>query len=188
MAEVPKPSNDFLTMKKGGLPIWGWGAIGLVAAYLYSKWRAGHAATQAANTIAGSTGTSANEESGVPDFISETNITNNIPSTAIPPTVVVPPPVANPPSKTPGGGTKPPVVPPRRPPVKPKGPKIVEYRVKKGDTLTSIAKKFHTTWQDIYKFNTTAGNRPANTIKILKERGPNKLFSNEQIDIAIPQT
>lgn len=39
--------------------------------------------------------------------------------------------------------------------------KIITYTVKKGDTLTKIAKKYNTTWQELYAKNKdTIGNNP----------------------------
>jgi LysM repeat protein len=55
--------------------------------------------------------------------------------------------------------------------------------VKKGDTLSAIAAKYHTTWQALWKWNTTKGNRPASTIATLLGRGPNDLVVGEEIDI-----
>src|SRR5690242_16625665 len=92
MAEVPKPSGDFLTSKKGGLPIWAWAAIGLVVAILYSSWRAKKSgATSKDQTTGDNTGTP-DESTSVPDYVNETNITNIQP----PAQVITPPPVSQP--------------------------------------------------------------------------------------------
>lgn len=184
MAEVPKPSENFLTSKKGGLPIWAWAAIGLVLAIFYSMWRAKKSGTSTTPTA--KTTTTPDESSGTPDFVSETNITNIEP----PAQVITPAPVGKgptPPGTSHPGQPKPPKTPPGKKPPTHKPPKVIEYRVKHGDTLSSIAKKYHTTWQEIYKYNTTKGNRPDKTIAVLKKRGPNLIFRNEEIDIAIPQ-
>ena len=185
MAEVPKPSNDFLTSKKGGLPIWAWGAIGLVAAIFYSMWRSKKAGGTSSSTASSDTSTP-DESSATPDFVNETNITNIQP----PAQVITPPPVAKPPTppiSVHPGQPKPPTTPPgkRPPPPKPK-PKVIEYRVKRGDTLSSIAKKYHTSVDAIWTYNTTKGNRPDKTIATLKKRGKNLIFKNEEFDIVIP--
>lgn len=174
MADVPTVSSDFLTQKKGGLPIWGWAAIVLVLAYAYNRYKNKTSGTSTTTTD------TASQAYQVPDYVNETNITN------VEPPVVSPTP--KPPVVTPPGSTSPPVVPPPRSPRPTPSPKtkLIEYRVKKGDSLSSIAKKYNTTWQAIWHYNTTPGNRPASTIKTLKERGPNKLYSNELIDILVP--
>lgn len=48
------------------------------------------------------------------------------------------------------------------------------YKVKRGDTLTGIAKKHGTSWKDIWNYNLK--NRSAGTVKTLKKRGPNLIY------------
>ncbi len=57
------------------------------------------------------------------------------------------------------------------------------YRVVGGDTLSSIAAKYGESWQEVYNYNLKPGVRPAATQATLRSRGPNLIFSNEQIDI-----
>lgn len=84
----------------------------------------------------------------------------------------------SPPSNVPPPVTQPPPPPPNNPPpVKPpsKIPPHHVYTVKRGDTLSGIAKKYGTTWQVIWNFNLKYRN-PA-TVALLKARGPNLIFA-----------
>jgi nucleoid-associated protein YgaU len=90
----------------------------------------------------------------------------------------------------PGTTTKPPTTSkpaptPAKPPTK-KAP--VSYKVQHNDTLSSLATKYHVAggWETLWKYNTTKGNRPADTIAELIKRGPNLLYSGETI--LIPQS
>lgn len=170
-----------LTRKVGPLPMWGWGAVLLGAALVYSLLLKPRSKGDAGD--AGGTGPIAEVPSDqVPDFISQTNVTVNGGEPAAP---------AGP---TPTGPTTPPAarkailpavtkVPPKvtgRRPVK-GGAKAVSYTVQHGDTLSSIAKRYGLTWQALWAYNTTAGVRPAATIKTLQSRGPNLLYAGETI-------
>lgn len=178
---------DMWKKKAGPLPMWGWGAIILAAALLWSLGQS----RAAAKSSADDTSTTGSEvqtvpADQVPDFISQVYSTtiNNLPSPA-----GTPPPAdtTTPPTKTAPPVSPPKVTTPKPPPkVTPAAPKKpVSYKVKSGDTLSSIAKKYGTTWQALWTYNTTAGVRPADTIKTLKSRGPNLLYSGETI--LIPQ-
>lgn len=174
--------------KLGPLPAWAWGGILLAAALL---WSLGQSRAQAKDTGAGDA-TSGGEvgtvpSDQVPDFISQVYSTtiNNLPS----PTPETPPPADTPPTKTappssPPKTTTPPKSTPKPAP-KPAAKKPISYKVKHGDSLSSIAKKYGTTWQALWAYNTKAGVRPADTIKTLKARGPSLLYSGETI--LIPQ-
>lgn len=48
------------------------------------------------------------------------------------------------------------------------------YTVKRGDNLSSIAKKHNTTAKDIWDYNLKS--RSASTVKTLKKRGPNLIY------------
>jgi LysM repeat protein len=90
----------------------------------------------------------------------------------------------------PGTGSKPPTGSKPKPPTgsKPKPPTTkapIKYTVHAGDTLSSIAKKYGTTAQELFTYNTTPGVRPASTIATLKKRGPTLIYSGETI--LIPQ-
>lgn len=86
----------------------------------------------------------------------------------VPPPVDVPGPVippTNPPPTNP---------PPTKPPDNKVPPHIVHV-VKRGETLSTIAKKYGTTWQTIWNFNLKY--RSAATRAVLKARGPNLIFA-----------
>lgn len=172
-------SNAF-TRKLGPLPVWAWMGVGLGVALAWSSFSKNKAAkASAADTETADTG---NVPDQTPPFIIQ-NFPGAAPQgpagPAGPPGPTGP---AGPPPVTPPSGGKPGAP---KPPAK--GPKVVVYRVKRGDTLSSIAKKYHTTVDAIWKYNTTPGNRPASTIATLKKRGKNLIFKNEEIDIAVPQ-
>lgn len=84
-----------------------------------------------------------------------------------------------PPTDVPG-----PVIPPTNPPptnpppTKPPDNKIpphIVHVVKRGENLSTIAKKYGTTWQTIWNFNLKY--RSAATRAVLKARGPNLIFA-----------
>lgn len=86
----------------------------------------------------------------------------------VPPPVDVPGPVippTNPPPNNP---------PPTKPPDNKIPPHIVHV-VKRGETLSTIAKKYGTTWQTIWNFNLKY--RSAATRAVLRARGPNLIFA-----------
>lgn len=189
MAEVANAESNLLQQKWGPLPVWVWGLIGLVAAWLFAKYRdlkSSASQAQADQTqVADATG-AAEGQAVAPQFIIENNLPSQpsapVTTTPVLPPVVTPPGTTNAPpvvTGTPVTTTKPPVT---APPAK-KAP--ISYKVVHGDTLSSIAARYHTTWQNLWSFNTTAGNRPASTIATLKQRGPNLLYAGETI--LIPQ-
>jgi len=189
VADVPTANKNLLTSKWGPVPVWVWALGGLVVAWLVAKWRDSKSTkkdAQQADT-ADLQDTSETEQVA-PQFIIENNMPAGVgapttPSAPIttppgpPPTTTLPGKLPNPP------GTTPPKPPAKKPPAKKKEP--LKYTVKHGDTLSAIAKKYHTTWQSLWQYNTADGNRPANTIKTLKSRGPNLLYAGETI--LIPQ-
>lgn len=171
--------TSLLTRQVGPLKTWVWMLIGLGLALAYALYnQRKHAA---ATADAGATGTAtgsgdipddyATGNNTVPDFISQnyvnTTVNNNIPTQTLPPT-------APPPKDT----TTPPTTPTTPTPTT---PKHTTYVVKKGDSLSKIAKKYGTTWQKLWTYNTTKGVRPDSTIATLKKRGPNLLYSGEKI-------
>lgn len=173
--------TNLLTKQVGPLKTWVWMLIGLGLALAYALYRQRKASASQPDTSGNATGTGADStdyatgNNTVPDFISQnyvtTTVNNPAPTQSLPPT-------APPPSTTPTTPTT-----PSKPttPSQPSKPKYTTYVVKKGDTLDAIAKKYKTSWQDLWKFNTTAGVRPAETIATLKKRGPNLLYSGEKI-------
>lgn len=172
--------TNLLTKQVGPLKTWVWMLIGLGLALAYALYKQRKASASQPDTSGNATGTGADStdyatgNNTVPDFISQNYITVNNPAG---PTQTLPP-TAPPPSTTPSTPSTPTTP---KPPTKPGKPKYTTYVVKKGDTLSGIASKYKTTWQDLWKFNTTAGVRPAETIATLKKRGPNLLYSGEKI-------
>lgn len=55
------------------------------------------------------------------------------------------------------------------------------YTVKRGDNLSSIAKKYGMSWKDIWNYNLK--NRKPSTVKTLKKRGPNLIYSGSKFYI-----
>ena len=189
MAEIQSGERNLLMTKWGPLPGWAWGGIALVLAWIYAKWRSSKS-TPATTADTTGTGDSSSETDAVaPQFIIE----NNIPGGGAPSAPVTAPaapsgPVVTPPTTTPAPPTtvKPPTANPPKTPVKAPTKKApIQYKVKSGDNLTTIAAKYHTTAAALWKYNTTAGNRPAATIATLKSRGENLLYAGETI--LIPQ-
>lgn len=182
--------NDFwstLKSKAGPLPIWAWAGLFTVALALVLMRRkaksadtSGAAADQT-NSDLGSAAQLANmfEVAGLMpyqggDVYVNTTQTNNPPATPTKPTTLPAPVDTKPPTGS--TGTTPP---------KSNKP-IATVKVKHGDTLSSIAKKYGTTWQALYKYNTTTAakggaGRPTSTIATLLKRGPNLLYANETI-------
>lgn len=174
--------------KLGPLPAWGWGGILLGAALLWSFGRNRASGKDSTGDATDGTEAETVPSDQVPDFISQvyTTVNNNMPApTAPPPTSTQPAPVTTPPVSPPKTTTPPPKTTPAKPAPKPAPKKPLQYKVKSGDTLSSIAKKYGTTWQALWTFNTTKGNRPDSTIATLKKRGPNLLYSGETI--LVPQ-
>lgn len=101
------PSKNFLTSDAGPLPVWGWGAIGLGAAYAYSRYKANKAAKDKPAADAGTAGQftygAGQPVTGQPTYLIENNIPGfgSAPSTPVvtPPTPA--PPVVTPPNTTP---------------------------------------------------------------------------------------
>lgn len=188
--------NDFfgtLKGKLGPLPVYVWAGLGTIALALYLMRKKSknanqtNAAADQTNSDLGSAAELANmfEVAGLMPYQGGNVYVNT--------TVSGPPPVG---ATTPTGnghGTTPPPTPTPSPVSRPApttGPIIgpgakpqAIYRVKTGDTLTSIAKKYGVSEANLWAYNITPGVRPAATIATLKSRGQNKLFANEEIDI-----
>lgn len=207
MADQPGGSGgagSLLTHRWGPAPVWAY-ALGVLAiAWIYSKYRSMKADAAGASDQPGTAdlgGDYAAEGQDVaPQFIIENNMPQVItpgPAPATGPSTPVTTPVAKPPVKVtpPATTTKPPVVskPPAKPPAKSPGKKApISYKVVHGDSLSKIGAKYTNpatkkkfTWQELWTFNTTRGNRTAGTIAALKQRGPNLIFPGETI--LIPQ-
>lgn len=208
MADVQQAQASLLTSKWGPLPVWAWSLIGLGVAWVYAKWRASQQDKAQANQDTATdadTGMGTDQTQAVaPQFVIENNLPPTVPSESSPVTTPTTPPVQ---STPPGTGSHPPVVTPppktgsgstggktpapaKKPPVTVKKPTPakkppLQYKVVHGDTLSSIAARYHTTAAKLFAYNTTPGNRPAATIATLKKRGPNLLYAGETI--LIPQ-
>jgi LysM repeat protein len=186
VAEIARGEQSLLTSKWGPLPVWLWGGIGLLLAWLFAKWRDSKTPKKDDSADTADLGDESESEKVAPQFIIENNMPAGVGAPTTPAAPVPPPsttPVVTPPSKGPNPPVTLPGKLPGKPPSKKKTP--LQYKVKHGDTLSSIAKRYHTTWQALWKYNTTAGNRPASTIATLKKRGPNLLYANETV--LIPQ-
>jgi len=169
---VATVSEDFLTKKAGPLPVYAWAGIGLGAAWLYSKYKAGKAASTAAaaSSTSGTTSAAAEPSTGAPYYVIENNlpatggtgtpVTTGTTTTTTPPGTTPQPPTTptspvlgggNPPQRPGGPVAAPPTghpvgapVPPSGPtkPTAPAAPAAQKYTVQHGDTLWGIAQKF----------------------------------------------
>lgn len=179
---------DTLKQKVGGLPVGLWALLGTIALALYlirkksSSSSSDQAAADQTNSDLGSAAELANmfEVAGLMpyqggDVYINTTTTQNPPPSDKKPTPLPLPTRSTPPSTT---------TTPKPGPTSPSThkPQAI-YTVKKGDTLTSIAKKYGFTAAQVYKYNTTSGVRTASAIATLKKRGPNLIYSNEKIYI-----
>lgn len=188
------------TKKLGPLPMWAWMAIALALAVVYSQYQKNKAAatTTSATSAAATTGTTPADQ--IPPFIIQNYTGQGVAGPAgpqgpsgVPGTPGAPggPGPIGPPG--PAGNPTPPPAPPAAPspppPTPPSNPQPLVYRVQPGDSLSGIAAKFHVPggWQALYNYNIGTGpgtaNRSPQDIATLKQRGPNLIYSNEQIYI-----
>lgn len=179
--------GDTLKQKVGPLPIWAWTLLGtiLLALVLMRSKNKNAATTKSAadqtNSDLGSAAELANmfEVAGLMpyqggDVYINTTTPQNPPASPGKPTPLPWPVHGKPPIHIPGGTT------PGHPiPGAPK-PRTV-YTVKKGDNLTKIALKYGTTYQALFKYNTTPGVRSASSEATIKKRGKNLLMPGEKI-------
>lgn len=190
------PSSDFLTQKAGILPVWGWGAIGLGAAYGYSRYKANQAAAQGNGTTA-TTNAAGESTAAAPQFIIE-NQEPGWGSVSVPVNITTPGPV--PVTTPPGTGTGPPITsppiqggnPPHGPggpvpvsgPTKPAAKPPIAYKVQHGDNLSTIAAKYHTTATALFSYNTGASSpHSASARAQLLKQGPNLIYAGQTIYI-----
>lgn len=204
MADVATANESFLQAKWGPLPVWAWGGIGLVVAYVVMRYRSSKAPTPATDTSTATTSSAQAEGQAVaPQFIIEENqapsyntqTVTGVQGTPGPPgpagpmgpsaPVVTPvattanPPVTHPPVTTPPSKVSPPKA---KPPI--------EYRVPSGsgESFSSIAKKFgyKAGGEALYQYNITSSPHSAAAKNTMKARGPNLIYGNELI--YIPQS
>lgn len=64
-------------------------------------------------------------------------------------------------------------------PAKPKIPPYKEVIARPGDTISKIAARYGKSWQQVWEFNLKY--RKPETVKILKQRGPNLIYSGTRI-------
>lgn len=177
--------GETLKSKLGPLPVWVWTLLGTIALALVLINRknkesdTSKAAADQTNSDLGSAAELANmfTVAGLMPYQGGDVYINTTTEQNPPPSKPKPTPLPAPVETKP----KPPSTP--KPPGKPTTPPkpAATYKVKKGDTLSGIAKKYGTTWQALFKYNTTKGVRPDSTIATLKKRGPNLLYSGETI-------
>lgn len=182
------PSGNFLTQKAGPLPVYAWAGGGLGVALLIAKFRAAKQDQAAAKQQQPATTLASQPEGTAPQFVIQ-NMYPWAPSQPVQGPVTAPP-VVTPPGTT----TTPPVIgkpPVQGPPVQGPAPTSPTtppaagvskpaaqwYTVVHGDTLSSIAKRYGTTADKIWQYNTTPGNRNAEAIATLRSRGPNLIYA-----------
>ena len=164
------------THKLGPLPMWAWVAIGaaVILGWAYYK----NKTTAAASTS--STDTTGTSASDVPQFVNQTYTTVQAPAVQSEQEPPEPPePSKGPPGFHPPVKVFPPVV---KPPVPKPGPHGIPifnatYIVRKGDTLNSVAKKFHITREELAHANgygTGAGLRTGEKLKVPEPAGTGK--------------
>jgi LysM repeat protein len=183
--------------KAGPLPIYAWAGGGLGAALLIARFRTAKQDKQQAQQQPSAASSYASQpEMTMPQFV----IQNQLPGYPYPnPWGQVQPPVTAPPVVTPpGGSTNPPMNggnpptagtpgvknPPQTtpPPAQPKKPPT-DYVVQHGDTLGAIAKRYGTTADALFAYNTTPGNRSADAIAKFRKQGINLIYAGQHIYI-----
>lgn len=209
------PSESFLTSKAGPLPVWGWGAIGLGAAYGYSRYKANKAAKNAPadnGTGSGQFTYGAGEPvSGQPTYLIENNIpgfgqTPSAPSTPIvspgtpipvvtppnsgpTPPVAAPPPPSNPAPPPPRPApSAPPPPPPRPAPPTPRVPQITgstTHRVLPGDSYSKIASEYHLPGGWQQLYAYNTNPQYNSAYATFRRQGPNLLYSNQTIHVPV---
>lgn len=176
-----------LKSKIGPMPVWVWALLGTIALalFLIKKKKSSSDTSQAAadqtNSDLGSAAELANmfNVAGLMPYQGGDVYINTTTTQNPPPTPGKPTPVT-----LPGSTSGHPVVNPPKGPVNPSSSKPQAIvTVQKNDTISSIAKRYGFTWQEVYKYNTTPGVRTASAIKTLKSRGPNKIYSGEKLYI-----
>jgi LysM repeat protein len=182
--------DDFFSTLKGKLgplPIYVWALLGTAGLALFlinrkNKAAATDSTTAAADQSNSDLGSAAelanffNVAGLMPyqggDVYVNTTQTNNPP----PDNTTTPPPVDSHP--TPPGQ----VIPPPKVTAPSTKPRAI-YRVKPGENLTEIAKKYGISEAELWKYNIDPKVRTASAIKTLKSRGQNLIYSNEAIYI-----
>jgi LysM repeat protein len=135
-------SGNILTRKLGPLPMWGWMAIALVIAIAYYLIDKKNSANSASAQGTSSTPTDTTDQSLVPQFVNQTYV-NGTPPPA--PSVTVNNTVPTGTTST-GTTTTPPT---NKPPAPAKKVTYIKYTVHAGDTLQSLAARYHVTVADI---------------------------------------
>lgn len=186
-------STNAFTRKLGPLPVWAWMGVGLGMALAVSLWRKNKTASTASTTTAGTattatstqtppfiiqnyTGAGAQGPAGPAGPAGSTGATGATGTTGATGSVGV----TGTPIPQPGTGKKPPAG-------GGKNPQPIVYRVKPGDTLSSIAERYHVPGgpQALYNYQLSSPLRSAQAKQEIKQRGPNLLYSNEEILIPV---
>lgn len=203
MADVEVANRSFLEGKWGPLPVWLWGAIGLVIAYLINKYRSSQAdkaaakqppATQTADLAAPETQAVAPqfiiEENQAPSYNTQTVTGVAGPAGPAGPVGPAGPAAPSVPVNVPAPPAKVPAPPISTPPSKTTPPKAkppIEYRVPQdsGESFSSIAKKFgyKAGGQALYQYQITSSPHSATAKREIQARGPNLLYGNELVYI-----
>lgn len=186
-----------LKQKFYGVPVYVWALGGIMGLALYLKRKkstnsSDQAAADQTNSNLGSAGQLSNQfwvaglmpYQGGDVYVTQTNTAVGATpgsggKTSLPGQISGPP-TAKPPARKPT-----PVAKPSNP-----IPSQVDYayKVKKGDTLSAIAKRYGLTVDQLWNYNVgtnpkNSAMRPSSTIATLKSRGKNLLYANETIDI-----
>jgi hypothetical protein len=66
-------------------------------------------------------------------------------------------------------------------------PATQTYVVHPGDTLQSVAQRTGVPAETIWAYNTTPGNRPADDVNSLRQRGPNVIYPGESLLVPAPR-
>lgn len=192
------PSGSFLTQKAGPLPVYAWAGAGLGVALLISRFRTAKAGAAGQQDQATAYSSYANQPEGtIPQFI----IQNQLPYVPSAPVATVP--TAPPVVVGPGRSVTPPIT--HTPP-----PEIISaagaaasaaqaaagaaatraatparqpqwYTIQHNDNYSSIASRFGTTADAIFKYNTTPGNRSAESIAKFRNQGPNLIYAGQTL-------
>ena len=159
--------KNVFTNKLGPFPMWAWLVIGGGGIIAWAWWRS----RQQAQTAASSAADTSVPADQVPQFVNQTYTTVTPPSVTVSEPGSTPGPPGNPGPPGPAGPAGPVTYPRPRPAVPAAQPPIFNatYRVLKGETLDSVAKKFRISRVELAHANglgTGAGLRTGQVLKV----------------------